>query len=661
MIDIIKMLSFDDLITIYSKRHAFEPGKIPELGNGVTEWQKDYLFALSEEMQINHKICGTTLTKNSEFYKFMYKAFELSDNAFNLVPLAKSDSSTGFPETETQNNMLFNVSLSEAGVLWKKYHHPEKNLSLYPQFFINGSLNNCIPSHNQNEILDALIALISEPEANIVLPIPDFPSGSTIYGLKSVGEMQSCGKGAIRLRAVCTEEFEEDSFIIAKNLPWGCSSDKAIESIIKGVDKKTIEGLKSIKNVSNDTGMLKINVENGFASQMLINNLYLNSVLESSFMCNLTAFIDNEWEQGGMLTFLKKYIELCLDWYKVEHGELAKEELIKVWASFKNEKLRLSQVEDSKIVNEEDLVPDEPVALILTSAGYIKRTSLDSWRTSKRGAKGVVGMELTSDLNDNTDSVSKVITTTTHQKVAFITNNGKFYLRKALHVPEEARDAKGKHLQQLLELPENEKVVAMTSFRNWENFLLFTTADGKVKRCELNAFSNVKNVGITAIKLDDNDYVIDAEICLETEEIMIISKLGLSIRFPVSEVRAMGRAAGGIAGINIENGDLARDLVILKNENPLLVVGENGIGKKSLLTEFPQQGRGGKGVIAISNAAVCGAMQLGDDEEVLFVCNTGQSVRLPGNEIPEQGRNTEGVKLINISQENDKLVNIAII
>jgi DNA gyrase subunit A len=353
---------------------------------------------------------------------------------------------------------------------------------------------------------------------------------------------------------------------------------------------------------------------------------------------------------------------------------------------------RLSQiVPDEGEIAIEDLIANEGVIITLTHGGLIKRTNVSSYRAQRRGGKGVIGMttrEAATEAEAD-DFIEHLFTASTHDYLMFFTNTGRVYVERVHEIPDMGRAAKGRSIANILEFKAGEKVAALIRILsktdagkedvtwNQSGELFFATQQGTVKKTSLNEFSNVRQGGIIAIGIDPGDTLIDVKQTRgnlagsdEGDDVVLITKDGMSIRFSESDVRSMGRSAGGVKGITLEKDDAVVALAVVIPDAALLVAGENGIGKRTSFDEYlvqsesgaRKQSRGGKGRITMKigekTGAVVGALTVRDQDEIMLITVGGQMVRIPVQGIREAGRNTQGVKLVNLT-EKDKLQAIA--
>jgi DNA gyrase subunit A len=333
----------------------------------------------------------------------------------------------------------------------------------------------------------------------------------------------------------------------------------------------------------------------------------------------------------------------------------------------------------------EDLIANEGVIITLTHTGLIKRTNVSSYRSQHRGGKGVIGMATREGATEeDQDFIEHLFTAGTHDHLMFFTNTGRVYVERVHEIPDMGRAAKGRNIANLLELKQDERIAALIRIEaktgpdkedtTWQQpgFLFFATQQGTVKKTPLEDFSNMRKGGIIAIGIEPGDVLIEVRLTSGSDQVVLITREGMSIRFAEEDVRAMGRPAAGVRGIRLEKSDAVVALAVVVRDATLLVAGENGIGKRTpfdMVLEdgtvepvYRLQSRGGKGIITMKanekTGAVVGALTVRDADEIMLITTGGQMVRIFVKDIREAGRNTQGVKLINLS-EGDKLQAIA--
>ena len=353
---------------------------------------------------------------------------------------------------------------------------------------------------------------------------------------------------------------------------------------------------------------------------------------------------------------------------------IIKKELLVIRDKHGNER-RTQIIPDEGEMNIEDLIANEGVIITLTHASLIKRTNISSYRAQRRGGRGVIGMTMREgDKPEDEDFVEHLFTASTHDYLMFFTNTGRVYVERVHEIPDMGRAAKGKSIANLLELKPGEKVAALIRIESkrdpqgndttWttDDFVLFATQKGTVKKTSLEDFANCRKGGIIAIGIEQGDNLIEVRLTKKGSEAVLITREGMSIRFEESDVRSMGRPATGVRGISLDKDDVVVALAVVDTNATLLVAGEHGIGKRTAFDEYRTQSRGGKGIITMKTnektGRVVGALTVTDADEIMLLTLQGQMVRTPVKDIREAGRNTQGVKLVNLAA-NDKLTAIA--
>ncbi len=315
---------------------------------------------------------------------------------------------------------------------------------------------------------------------------------------------------------------------------------------------------------------------------------------------------------------------------------------------------------DESEIDMEDLIPRGNTVIAMTSLGYIKRMTVDNFKTQHRGGRGIKGMSTIED-----DYIEDLLMTTTHHYLMFFTNFGRVYRLKTYEIPEAGRTARGTAIVNLLQLNPGEKISAMIPIREFTEgkHLFMVTKKGITKKTPIMEFSNVRKNGLAAISLRDDDELIEVKATDENSEIFLITKYGMCIRFKETDVRAMGRNAMGVIGMNLDDGDEIIGMQLDTQGDALLIVSEMGMGKRTLLEEFTVQKRGGKGVrcyrITEKTGNVVGIKGVNDDHEIMMITTEGVIIQIPVGDISIYGRNTSGVKLINLDDENVKVAKIA--
>ena len=305
---------------------------------------------------------------------------------------------------------------------------------------------------------------------------------------------------------------------------------------------------------------------------------------------------------------------------------------------------------DAYDISMEDMIPRENTVITMTKFGYIKRMTVDNFRSQNRGGRGIKGMQTLDD-----DYIEELMMTTTHHYVMFFTNTGRVYRLKAYEIPEAGRTARGTAIINLLQLMPGERITAVIPIRKFEEgqYLMMATRKGLVKKTPIQDYANVRKIGLAAISLRDDDELIEVKATDDKKDIILVTKYGQCIRFKESDVRSTGRVSMGVRGINLIDGDEVVAMQLNTQGYYLLVVSENGMGKRTSISEFTCQNRGGKGVkcykITEKTGNVIGAKAVNEENEIMMITTEGIIIRLQCSDISILGRITSGVKLINLS------------
>ena len=337
---------------------------------------------------------------------------------------------------------------------------------------------------------------------------------------------------------------------------------------------------------------------------------------------------------------------------------VVKTELLEVKEKYGDPR-RTDVVADEGEINIEDLIANEACIVTISHQGYIKRTAVSAYRSQRRGGKGVIGMEQREE-----DFIEHLFTCSTHDYIMFFTEDGRVYVEKVYELPEMGRAAKGKSIANFLQLRAEEKIAALIRIKEFSDkaHLVMATKAGIVKKTNLGEYANPRKGGVIGISIETGDRLIGVRLTTGNSEVVLVTKDGMSIRFHEEQLRDQGRNTVGVWGIRPEKGDYAVGIEIVDPNATLLVAGDQGIGKRTPFDEYRVQSRGGKGVITIKTTdkvgSVVGALSVTDTDEIMLTTAQGQTVRTPCKDIRVCGRNTQGVKLIDLAK-GDKLVAIA--
>jgi DNA gyrase subunit A len=341
--------------------------------------------------------------------------------------------------------------------------------------------------------------------------------------------------------------------------------------------------------------------------------------------------------------------------------KIIKEELVAIKEEYKDER-RTQIVSEEADINVEDLIAEEEVVVTVTHAGYIKRNPVSLYRAQRRGGKGKIGMGVKDE-----DFVETLFTASTHDYLLFFTDAGKVFWLKVHEIPEAGRAAKGKAMVNLLALSGDEKVTAtlpVKEFRD-DRYVFMATRQGVIKKTELSAYSNPRQGGIIALSLDGGDKLIGVQITDGQREILLGTRQGIVIRFKEEDVRPMGRTAHGVRGITLEEGNqvIGMETITPDSTTAVLTITENGFGKRTPVSEYRLQGRGGKGIISVKtterNGQAVGFVQVRENDEIMMMSSKGKILRCRVDRIREVGRNTQGVRVLEMEETDDRVVGVA--
>ncbi|WP_078543245.1 DNA gyrase subunit A [Litchfieldia alkalitelluris] len=643
--------------------------------------------------------------------------------------------------------------------------------SRFPNLLVNGAagiavgMATNIPPHQLGEVIDGVLAVSKDPEITIpelmeLIPGPDFPTSGLILGRSGIRKAYETGRGSITLRAKV--EIEEKSngkeVIIVRELPYQVNKAKLIEKIAELVRDKKIDGITDLRDESDRKGMrIVMEVRKDANANVLLNNLYKQTALQTSFGINLLALVDGQPKVLNLKQCLYYYLEhqkvvikrrtafelrkaearahileglrIALDHLdevislirasqttdiareglmtrfglsekqaqaildmrlqrltglereKIEEEyqglvaliaelkailadeekvlEIIREELIEIKERF-NDVRRTEIVSGGlEMIEDEDLIPRENIVITLTNKGYVKRLPVSTYRSQKRGGRGIQGMGTNED-----DFVEHLLTTSTHDTILFFTNKGKVYRTKGYEIPEYSRTAKGIPIINLLEIEKDEWVNAIIPVSDFVDdwFLFFTTKQGISKRSPLSSFGNIRTSGLIAVGLREGDELISVKLTDGTKEIIIGTQNGMLIRFPETDIRSMGRTAAGVKGITLGEDDEVVGMEILEEGVDILIVTKKGYGKRTPVGEYRVQSRGGKGLktsnITDKNGKVVAVKAVTTENDLMLITGAGVLIRMAIEDISQLGRNTQGVKLIRLG-ENEFVATVA--
>ncbi len=363
--------------------------------------------------------------------------------------------------------------------------------------------------------------------------------------------------------------------------------------------------------------------------------------------------IDNEY--AGLLKSTERLRSVLSS--REEQMDIIKDEVAGIKERFGDER-RTEIVYSAEEFDLEDLIQEEEMVVTVSRSGYIKRMSPRAYRTQNRGGRGVTGMKPKDE-----DFVEHLFVASTHSYLMFLTTNGRCHWLKVYRIPEAERTARGRSVVNLLMLESDEKIASVVPARDFaaDRYLFTATRGGTVKKTVLSAYKNIRRNGIRALRIQENDALIGAAITDGSQNILLVTRTGMCVRFEESEVRPLGRASTGVKGISLSSNDEVVDMVVVENKAALLTICENGYGKRTDIAEYPVIHRGGKGVIDIKtnsrNGGVVACLEVQEEHEIMIVSAKGIVIRLPVAGISAIGRNTQGVRVINLDQ-GDRVIDI---
>ncbi|AKB57273.1 DNA gyrase subunit A [Methanosarcina barkeri] len=425
-----------------------------------------------------------------------------------------------------------------------------------------------------------------------------------------------------------------------------------------------LDGLKiALDNIDEVVALIKGSANADEAKQGLMENFSLDEI-QSKAILDMRLQRLTGLETQKVLEELEGLVKLIGELREILESDELKYEIIR------NELLELKEkygdarrtkiVQSAAEVREEDLIHEEEVVVTITNGGYIKRIPLRTYTMQRRGGRGIIGMEMKEE-----DFVENLFISSTHNYILFFTNLGRIYWEKVYEIPEGSRQSRGKAIVNLLELKEGETINAMIPVKEFDenHYLLMATRAGTIKKTPLSEFKNPRKSGIIAVTLDEDDELVRVLLTNGKKEVLMVSKKGKAIRFSEEDVRPMGRTARGVRGMALDGpDDEVVSLDIVDETTTLLTVTENGFGKRTEYSQYPAHRRGGKGVITIitneRNGPVSRVRSVADDDELIFTSADGIIIRIPAKDISIQGRNTQGVRIINLKL-GDKVAGVA--
>ncbi|WP_173918069.1 DNA gyrase subunit A [Halobacillus sp. Marseille-Q1614] len=639
--------------------------------------------------------------------------------------------------------------------------------SRFPNLLVNGGagiavgMATNIPPHQLGEVIDGVLAVSKNPDITIqelmeeYIYGPDFPTHGQILGLSGIRKAYETGKGSITIRAKVDieEQANGKSTLIVTELPYQVNKARLVEKIAELARDKKIDGITDLRDESDRNGMrVVIELRRDANPNVLLNNLYKMTALQTTFGINMLALVDGQPKVLNLKQCLVHYLEhqkvvikrrtayelrkaearahileglrIALDHLdeviklirasqtteiartglierfglsekqaqaildmrlqrltglereKIEEEyqelikliaelkailadeekvlEIIREELLEVKEQYNDERRTEIVLGGTDFIEDEDLIPEETVIVTLTHQGYIKRLPASTYRSQRRGGRGVQGMGTHEE-----DFVEHLLSTSTHNTLLFFSNKGKVYKAKGYEVPEFSRTAKGIPIINMLEVDRDEWINAVIAVEDFVDdwYFVFTTRNGITKRTSISQFANIRRGGLIALGLREDDELISVKLTDGDRDIMIGTSNGYVIRFNESQIRTMGRTAAGVKGISLREDDKVVSMEIIDNSLQVLTVTSKGFGKRTPAEDYRLTNRGGKGIITCNltekNGHVVATKAVTGEEDVMIITAQGVLIRMPVESISETGRNTQGVRLIRLQEEEE--------
>ncbi|MBC1707142.1 DNA gyrase subunit A [Listeria welshimeri] len=641
----------------------------------------------------------------------------------------------------------------------------------FPNLLVNGSsgiavgMATNIPTHHLGEVIDGVLALSHDSEISIrdlmeYIPGPDFPTAGMIMGRSGIRRAYESGRGSITVRGRVDIEEKKNGkeTIVITEIPYQVNKARLVERIAELAREKKIDGITSLNDESDRSGMrIVIEVRRDISASVIVNNLFKMTALQTTFGINMLALVDNHPKVLNLKEILYYYLEhqkvvirrrtefelrkaearahileglrialdnidaiiklirgsktsdvakeglmtqfnlsdkqaqaildmrlqrlTGLEREKIEEEyqnlvalindlkailadderilEIIREELEEIKVKYADKRRTEILAGDLVSLEDEDLIPEEEVAITLTKRGYIKRLPLSTYRSQRRGGRGIQGMSTHED-----DFVEHLVATSTHDTLLFFTNTGKVYRSKGYEVPEYGRTAKGIPIINLLGIESQEQVNAVINLSEFtdDSYLFFTTKHGVVKRTTLSQFAKIRQSGLRAVELRENDELISVQMTDGSKNMIIATKHGQSIYFPEANIRVMGRTAAGVRGIRLREGDEVIGMEVLEDNEKVLIVTEKGYGKQTPAAQYPLRNRGGMGVKTVTitekNGNLVAMKTVTGEEDLMLMTVSGVLIRFEIDTVSQTGRSAMGVKLIRLD-ENEKVATVA--
>jgi DNA gyrase subunit A len=608
------------------------------------------------------------------------------------------------------------------------------------------------------------VALIEDPDLDVdglmeYIKAPDFPTGGIVYGVSGVRQAYHFGKGHLRVRAKAFVEALKNGRenIVITEIPYMVVKGNLLEKMADLVREKRVDGIRNIRDESDRDGTrIVVELRRDSNSEVILNQLYRHTQLETTFAANMIALVDGQPKLLNLKELLQHTIDhrhevvlrrtrfelqvaedrahileglrIALDQIdlvvsiirasedpdaarqalmerlelserqaqailsmtlqrltnlerqkiedeyaelireierlrsilesRAKRMEIVKEELRDIQKRYGDERRTEIVLSDSEF-DIEDLIAEEEMVVTISHSGYIKRMPVSAYRAQRRGGRGITGMKTKEE-----DFVEHMFVASTHSYILFLTDRGRCHWLKVYQIPQGSRASRGRPVVNVIDIDPSSKVAAIVPVREFgdDHYLIQVTEKGLVKKTALSAYSRPRRGGIIAIQVADDDCLTEAKITDGSCDVVLATRHGMAIRFAETDVREMGRDTRGVKGISLAGGDVVVGMVVTSGEGTILSVCANGYGKRTEVSDYPTIRRGGKGVINIKttdrNGEVVAARGAQEDDELMIISHNGVLIRAAIRDVSIIGRNTQGVRLINLA-EGDRVIDVA--
>ena len=550
---------------------------------------------------------------------------------------------------ETLPNGKSRIVVTELPYLVNKARLIEKIAELVRDKKIDGITD--LNDHSSREGMRICIDLRKDANANVILNLlykhTQLQDTFGVIMLSLVPNQGSMEPKVLNLKEMLEYYLEHQENVVRRRTQYDLNKAQERAHILEGL-------LKALDNIDEVIRIIRGSRNVQIAKQELVDRFELTDVQAQAIVdMRLRALTGLEREKleaeyAELMEKIRKFQAILAD--RKLLLRVIREEILAIAEKYGDDR-KTSIGYDVYDISTEDLIPRENTVIAMTKLGYIKRMTVDNFRSQNRGGRGIKGMQTIED-----DYIEELLMTTTHHYLMFFTNTGRVYRLKAYEIPEAGRTARGTAIINLLQLAPGEKITAVIPLRKYEegHYLMMATKKGLVKKTPIKDYENVRKTGLTAIVLRDDDELIEVKATDNNKDIILVTRDGQCIRFKETDVRSTGRASMGVRGMNLTDGDEVVAMQLNTQGDYLLVVSENGMGKRTAMSEFVVQNRGGKGVkcykITEKTGNVVGAKAVNEENEIMMITTEGIIIRLQCADISVLGRITSGVKMINLTE-----------